>query len=304
MNARYQQLADHYGTAVVPTRARKPRDKAAAESAVNVVNKRVIGYLAEDVWTTLGDLNAAIVERVREINHDIRRADGTTRWERFEAEEAPRLAPLPADRFEEVEWKQLKAGRNYHLTCDYQHYSVPHSLAGTLLRVRLTSSRVTVFDAADIVCEHPRLSGRKGQYSTLPEHVPAQHRNVDGLWSRRWFLDRARSYGPATVTVIEAILDRHAIEAQGYLDCRNILDGLGKRNRGRLEAACQELLNRRGHPTYTTLKRVMAAIDSDSKRPGPVTPAASTRKPTPSPAASHDVHVRDASHYAQGGEGL
>jgi transposase len=303
VNARYQQLADHYGTAVVPTRARKPRDKAAVESAVNVVNKRVIGYLAEDVWTTLGDLNSAIAERVREINHDIRRADGTTRWERFEAEEAPRLAPLPVDRFEEVEWKQLKVGRNYHITCDYQHYSVPHSLAGTLLRVRLTSSRVTVFDAADIVCEHPRLSGRKGQYSTQPEHVPAQHRDVDGLWSRRWFLDRARSYGPATVTVIEAILDRHAIEAQGYLDCRNILDGLGKRNRGRLEAACQELLNRRGHPTYTTLKRVMAAIDSDTKRPGPVTPAASTRKPTPSAAASHDVHVRDASHYARGGEG-
>ena len=28
------------------------------------------------------------------------------------------------------------------------------------------------------------------------------------------------SYGPATVTVIEKILDRHVIEAQGYLDAR------------------------------------------------------------------------------------
>jgi transposase len=299
VNARYQQLADHYGTAVVPTRVRKPRDKAAVESAVNVVNKRVIGYLAEDVWTNLADLNFAIAERVREINHDIRRADGTTRWDQFEAEEAPRLAPLPADRFEEVEWKELKAGRNYHLTCDYQHYSVPHTYAGRLLRVRLTSSRVTVFDAADIVCEHPRLSGRKGQYSTLPEHVPAQHRDIDGLWSKRWFLDRARSYGPATVAVIEQILDRHVIEAQGYLDCQNILEGLGKRNRGRLEAACQELLNQRGHPMYTTLKRMIAAIDSDSKRPRPVSPAASTRRTAAPQAAAQDVHVRDASHYAR-----
>lgn len=297
VNARYQQLADHYGTAVVPARARRPRDKAAAESAVNVVNKRVIGYLAEEVWTTVAELNAAIDERVHEVNHDIRRADGTTRWERFAAEEAGRLGPLPADRFEEVEWKQLKAGRNYHVTCDYQHYSVPHAYAGMLLRVRLTSSRVTVFDGDDMVCEHARLSGRKGQYSTLAEHVPAQHRDVDGLWSRRWFTDRARSYGPATVAVIEAVLDRHAIEAQGYLDCQNILEGLGKRNRRRLEAAAQELLNRRGYPTYTTLKRVMAAIDSDTQRAGPVTPAASTRRPAP-PAGSPDVYVRDASHYA------
>ncbi|MBA3890484.1 MAG: IS21 family transposase, partial [Gemmatimonadaceae bacterium] len=39
---RYRQLADHYGTAIVPARVAKPRDKAAVESAVHTVNKRVI----------------------------------------------------------------------------------------------------------------------------------------------------------------------------------------------------------------------------------------------------------------------
>jgi hypothetical protein len=302
VNARYQQLADHYGTAVVPARVRRPRDKAAVESAVNVVNKRIIGYLAEEGFTSVSELNAEIEERVREINHDIRRANDTTRWEVFEAEEAAQLAPLPVDRFEEVEWKELKVGRNYHLSCDWQHYSVPFALAGRLLRVRLTSSRVTVFDGQDIVCEHPRQQGRKGQYSTLPEHVPTQHRNIEGLWSRRWFVDRARSFGPATVTVIEQILDRQRIEAQGYLDCQNILEQLGKRNRGRLEATCQELVNQRGYATYSTLKRLMAAIDSDSKRSGPLIPAASTRKPASTVTFREtfpDVYVRDASHYAR-----
>ena len=303
VNARYQQLADHYGTAIVPARSRKPRDKAAAENAVNVVNKRVIGYLEDDVFMTLSELNDAIGERVREINHDIKRADDSTRWERFDAEEAHLLGPLPDARFEEVEWKELKAGRNYHVTADSQRYSVPFRLAGRLLRVRLTSSTVTVFDGHEIVCEHPRLGGRKGQYSTLPEHVPPQHRNIDGLWSRRWFTDRARSFGPATVQVIEQILDRQHIEAQGYLDCQNILNGLGNRNRERLEAACQELVNRGGHPTYTTLKRIMASIDSDAKKPRPVAPAASTRKRGGGVVAfSPDVFVRDASHYATGQE--
>lgn len=303
VNARYQQLADHYGTAIVPARSRKPRDKAAAENAVNVVNKRVIGYLEDDVFTSLAELNDAISERVREINHDIRRADDTTRWERFESEEAHLLGELPDARFEEVEWKELKAGRNYHVTADSQRYSVPYTLAGQLLRVRLTSSRVTVFDGHEIVCEHPRLQGRKGRYSTLPEHVPPQHRNIDGLWSRRWFTDRARSFGPATVQVIEQILDRQRIEAQGYLDCQNILGGLGKQNRERLEAACQELVNRSGHPTYTMLKRLMTGIDSDAKKPRLVTPAASTRKPGGGAAVGPDVFVRDVSHYATGQEG-
>lgn len=302
VNARYQQLADHYQCAVVPARSRKPRDKAAAENAVNVVNKRVIGYLEGEVWTTLDELNEAIDERVDEINHDLRRADGTTRWEQFAAEEAALLAALPSTPFEEVMWKEVKAGRNYHISCDYQRYSVPYALAGRLLRVRLTSSKVTIFEGHDLVCEHPRRTGRKGQYSTLAEHVPPQHQGIDGLWSRRWFTDRARSFGPATVEVIEAILDRHVIEAQGYLDCQNILSGLGKSNRERLEAACQELLNNGGLGTYTRLKRLMAAINSDAKKPRKITPAASTRKRTTTGSGEPgdlgpQVYVRDAAHY-------
>jgi len=88
------------------------------------VNKRVIGYLESDVWTSLEELNEAIEERVGEINHDLRRVDGTTRWEQLRAEEQPSLAPLPATRFEEVTWKEVKAGRNYHISCDYQRYSL------------------------------------------------------------------------------------------------------------------------------------------------------------------------------------
>mgnify|MGYP003599675135 CR=1 FL=1 len=126
-----------------------------------------------------------------------------------------------------------------------------------------------------------------------------EHLTCPGLWSRRRFTHGARSYGPATVTVIEQILNRHAIEAQGYLDCQNILNGIGKRNRRRLEAACQDIVNRNAYPTYTTVKRVLAAIDSDTKKPAVVTPAASTRKPAAAAEPSVDVFVRDASHYGQ-----
>lgn len=298
INARYQQLADHYATAIVPARSKKPRDKAAVEAAVGVVNKRVIGYLEGEVFTSLSELNEAIAERVAEINHDMIRADDSTRWSRFVAEEQALLGPLPDAPFEEVTWKELKVGRNYHITCESQRYSVPYRLAGRLLRVRLTSGAVTVFDEHEIVCEHRRLTGRKGQYSTLAEHVPPQHQTIDGLWSRRWFTDRATSFGPATVQVIEQVLDRRVIEAQGYLDCQNILNGLGKHNRERLEAACQELVNRGGQATYTTLKRIMAAIDSDSKKPRPARPAAATgTRHTSAAELGPEVYVRDASHY-------
>ncbi|MFE2124607.1 IS21 family transposase, partial [Rhodococcus aetherivorans] len=152
--------------------------------------------------------------------------------------------------------------------------------------------------------EHRRKTGRKGQYSTDPGHVPEQHRSVDGLWSRRWFLDRAAAFGPATVQVIEQILDRHAIEAQGYLDCQNILETLGRKNKQKLEAACQQLVNMRGYPTYSMIKRLMAAIDSDHAKQAPVRPAASNRKNTQPPdgpvAADTGALVRGADYYRQG----
>src|SRR5690625_3871425 len=108
INARYQQLADHYQTAIVPARSGKPRDKAAAENAVGIVEKRVLGYLAEDVFTTMADLNAAIDARVDEINHDMPDVNGVTRWDRFVAEEEHTVAALPGTRIEEVECKQPK----------------------------------------------------------------------------------------------------------------------------------------------------------------------------------------------------
>ncbi|WPR65291.1 IS21 family transposase [Glutamicibacter protophormiae] len=297
VNKAYRQLAEHYGTAIVPTRPKHPRDKAVVEKMVGTVEHRVIGYLSQETWTSFQELNAAIDERMVDINENIRRANGTTRQELFDAEEASQLQPLPADPFEFVEYKHLKVGRNYHVSTDYQHYSVPYTLAGKLLQVRITSRTVTIFDGPSIVCEHERLIGRKGQYSTVAAHAPKRHQNIDGLWSREWFLARARSIGPATVEVIAKILDRYPVEAQGYLECQNILAGLGKK-KAKLEAACQQVLDINGYPTYTTLKRIIATAVKEA--------GAGTR--TGARAAQnvkdieklHDLagaYVRDADHY-------
>jgi transposase len=298
---RYQQLADHYGCAIVPAGVRKPRHKAAVESAVNVVYKRVLGYLAQDVWTSIDALNDAIDERVAEINADLKRKDGTTRRQRFDAEEGEHLRPLPQVRFEEVEWKVAKVARNYHVTCETHHYSVPWRLGGQLLRVRIAAATVTILDGTVVVATHPRKSGRKGQYATDPAHVPPAHQDLHGLWSRSWFVDKARRIGPATQAVIEQVLDRKVIEAQGYLDCQNILEHLAKKGRDRLEAACQQALNIGAVPTYSTLKRLMAAIASDAGKPTRPTPAASTRKPPTDPGEPAGVHLRGADYYARQG---
>lgn len=298
---RYSQFATHYGTANVPARVNSPKDKGAIERAVRTANHRIIGHLSAEVWPTIQELNAAVEVQVEQIN-DLKNPHGVTKREIFTSEEAALLGELPSHRFTHVAWKQLKVQRNYHVTTDYQHYSVPYRMAGQMLKARLTDTTVTIFDGEQVICEHARKHGRKGQYSTSPEHVPPAHQNVANLWSRTWFLERARGFGPATVGVITQILDRHVIEAQGYLDCQNILDSLGKKGRARLEAACQQVLNTAAVPTYTTLKRVLATITSDQHVPSVARAAANTLKPEHpgTRESAGQMFVRDSSYYQEG----
>ena len=76
---------------------------------------------------------------------------------------------------------------------------------------------------------------------------------------------------------------------------------MGKKNKQKLEAACQQLLNMGAHPTYSTLKRLTAGITSDQQKPPPIIPAASNRKNTADPTTeAPGVFVRGADYYAQG----
>lgn len=294
----YRQLAEHYETAIVPARSNRPRDKAHVERMVQTVETRIIGYLNAQTWTSFEELNEAVSEQLDDINENLRRVNQTTRREVFEAEEAGMLQPLPENRYEDVDYKQLKVGRNYHLTNDYQHYSVPYKLAGKVLSVRITATKVTIFDGQTKVCEHPRKHGRRGQYSTELAHAPQHHQQVQGLWTREWFLNNARAYGPATVEVITQILDRSKIEAQAFLSCRNILTELGRKKKATLEEACQEMLKINGYPTYSSLKRVMATLaEAKNQQANTNGPAAQNTKDLGPTQNIPGVFVRDAEHY-------
>lgn len=294
----YRQLAEHYQTAIVPARSNRPRDKAHVERMVQTVETRIIGYLDSQTWTSFEELNDAVTERLEDINENLRRVNQTTRREVFDAEEAPVLQPLPKQRYEDVDYKQLKVGRNYHVTSDYQHYSVPYQFAGKVLSARITTTGISLFDGQSKVCEHPRKHGRRGQYSTELAHAPKHHQDVQGLWTRDWFLSNARSYGPATVQVITQILDRNKVEAHAFLSCRNILTELGRKKSPSLEEACQEMLNINGYPNYTALKRVMATLAEAKKQQEYASgPAAQNTKNLEPMQNIPGAFVRDADHY-------
>ena len=188
LNKAYRELAEHYGTAVVPARVRAPKDKAVVEGTVGVISTFILAALRNRQFFSLNELNEAIWERLDAFNQKpFQKRDGS-RAIAFEEEKAF-LLPLPPRPFELSEWKIATVSLNYHISVDKMNYSVSHEYIRQKVDVRITKNTVEVFYGGNRICSHKRLYGRFGQYSTLEDHMPPHHQQYV-----QWNGDRFRKY--------------------------------------------------------------------------------------------------------------
>ncbi|WP_290198413.1 hypothetical protein [Corynebacterium gottingense] len=68
VNTTYEEFLEHYNTAALPARARRPKDKANVEAAVKIVTQQVIHALDDHQCVSLDELNSRILKRVDAIN--------------------------------------------------------------------------------------------------------------------------------------------------------------------------------------------------------------------------------------------
>ena len=188
VNRMYQEMAQHYDTAVIPARVRKPRDKSTVEGNVGNISQYILAALSHEQFLSLNELNAAIWEKLREFNNKpFQKKDGS-RATMFE-EEKLYLQRLPESAYELAEWKIATVQYNYHISVDKQNYSVPFTYIKRKVDVRLTKNIIEVFSDGERICSHVRLYGRIGQYSTAEEHMPPNHQKYI-----QWNGDRFRTW--------------------------------------------------------------------------------------------------------------
>jgi hypothetical protein len=100
LNPSYLALARHYGIGIVPARVRHPRDKPLVENGVQQVERWVLAPLRNRQFFSLDELNAAIAEKLFELNNRPLSADDTqTRASVFKEHEQPKLRALPREPF-------------------------------------------------------------------------------------------------------------------------------------------------------------------------------------------------------------
>lgn len=236
-NRTYQALAEHYGCAVLPARPYKPKDKAKVEAGVLLVERWILARLRHRRFYGLAELNAAIAELLKILNErPFQKLEGSRRsW--FETLERPAIRPLPPTPFEYAEFKYATVSRiDYHVELDRHYYSVPHTLVGQRVELRVSGTTVEVLYHNRRLVSHPR-SFLRGHYTTLPEHMPATHR-AHAEWSPARLLRWAHNIGAATHAVVTHILESKPHPQHGYRACLGLLALARKYGDKRLEAAC------------------------------------------------------------------
>jgi transposase len=256
LNPTYQDLAQHYGTAVIPTRVRKPKDKAKAEVGVQVVERWILARLRHHTFFSLADLNQAIRQLLDELNTRRMEHLGRSRRELFEMLDQPALKPPPELPYEFATWKKARVNIDYHIEFEKHYYSVPHTLIHKEVYVRATQSTLEIFFKNRRVASHRRTNSR-GRHTTLSDHMPPAHQKYLE-WSPERFTRWAQTIGPHTAQLVQALLDSRKHPQQAYRSCLGLLRLGSRYDEQRLEAACRRALAAGIH-SYKGVKNILSA---------------------------------------------
>lgn len=241
LNPTYHDLARHYRTAVLPARARKPRDKAKVEAGVLLVERWILARLRHYTFFSLAELNREIRQLLQVLNNKPFKKLPGSRQSRFDEMEKPALRPLPATPYELAHWKKATVHLDYHVEVEGHYYSVPYSLVRKQLEIRYTASTVECFHRGQRIASHLRNDDR-GRHSTIREHMPANHRQY-AEWSPERFKRWAAKIGPQTALLTETLLVQRTYPQQAYRTLLGILRLAKVFGKPRLESACERALH-------------------------------------------------------------
>ena len=262
VNRTYADMASHYGTAVIPARPYKPRDKAKVEVGVQVVQRWILARLRNRRFFSLAELNQAIRELVDQLNDRPMRGWGTTRRALYEQLDRPALGELPPTPYDYATWKRCRVNLDYHIEIEKHFYSVPSRLLREEVEARITAKAVEIFHRGKLVAAHAR-SHRPYRPTTVAEHMPSSHRRYRD-WTHERILREAALIGDDTAALVEIILRSRPHPEQGFRSCIGIL-GLAKRyDAERLDGACARALAL-GTRSYSSVAAILK--NAQEKRP-------------------------------------
>lgn len=248
INRSYMELADHYGTAVVPTRVEHPKDKGHAEGSVSYATTWILAALRSSTFFSLSDARKAVAEKLEELNEaPFKKREGNRR-QAYLREEKEFMQPLPVNPYEPSVWSEQTILYDYTVTDGINKYSVPFDLIGESVNVRIARDTVEVFYHGNRVAVHARTHDRKRDPIMNKAHMPEHHRKYLE-YTPDDFRSWASGVGPNTLKVVRSFLESGSAPEQGFKPCTSLRKLSERYSPEKLEAACRQILTFSGDPT-------------------------------------------------------
>lgn len=265
LNRTYEEMAKYYGVVIIPARVRKPKDKAKAERAVQLVYRWILAKLRHRKFFSIEEINAEISILLKELNdRPFKRIPGSRR-SRFEELDKPVLKPLPSEPFEYAEWTSAhKIGPDYHMRVLGHYYSVPHELVASKVEARITVNVIEFFHMGQRVAIHPR-SDEVGGHTTDAAHQPKAHRAYSEQ-TPELIIKWARSIGPAAEAVVQHQFDSRPHALLALRSCAPLQRLAKQYGAERFEAACrraQQICSLTTKSVRSILQHGLDSIDGD-----------------------------------------
>ncbi len=270
LNESYRELAEYYGTAIIPARVRKPQDKGLVEKSVGFSTTWITAALRERKFFSFAEVREAVAERLEVINTKPFQKRPGSRREAYLSEEKEFMLPLPKRPYEPSVWKQQIVGNDYLISDGLNKYSVLFDLIGEQVQIRLTKDLVEIYFKGSRMTSHKRLEKYSVQPVVKPEHMPANHREYLN-YNADEFKEWAAAVGKSTEEVVKHFLTSGSAPEQGYKACVS-LTKLGKRyGKKKLEAACERMLAFSSSPSIRTITTLLKnSKESDKQSAGEV----------------------------------
>ena len=259
LNESIEDFASHYNTCIFPARSRKPKDKALVERTVGILYTRIYVPINEQFFSSLSQLNEAIRQRLEIHNQMSFQRKDDSRKSLFEELERSVLKELPTTRYELKTFRKAKVQQNCHvlLAEDKHYYSVPYRYVGQYVKLIYSAESIEIYNEHKRIATHERFRV-KHQYTTLKEHLPAQHQYLMN-WNPEFFEGQALKIGANTLLVIQQMLANRNYAEQGYKSCAGVLALAKKVGKERLENACERALVY----DFVSIKILQSILDKD-----------------------------------------
>lgn len=255
LNRSYHEMAEHFGTAIIPARPLAPKDKPNAEGTVGVIETWIMAALRDRKFFSFEELNYAIRGKLQEFNARPFQKKKGSRLSAFLEEEKDFLMPLPASPYETAVWSTATIQPDYLITVGDCKYSVPYEFIGKKVDIRSTENSIEVFYHNNRIASHMR-KGYSPDPVYIPEHMPENHRKFIE-YNTESFLDWGERVGTATLLVTKSFLYMHKVEQQGYKPCASLMRLADRYSAERLENACAKALSYTPSPSLKNISTIL-----------------------------------------------